>query len=430
MKRVIESAYPTSFRKIEAEELGMHLKHHHSVVLVGMKRVGISNFLRFFLNHDDIVPTYIKDGVEQIFVQVDLNDLVERNIFAFWTLLLTRVVDSVQHSDLPESVKGQCRKLFVQSIQLKDQFFTIDSLRKSLEALVEAGYYPSLFLIRFDRLYDIVTPEFLSNLLGLRDAVKHKLSYVFTSYRPLHDLSPEIFKKQFLTIFSRDMYLPPANKSDMNIVMDTLERQYHTSLDDATRKALVDLSGGYVQYLQLAIIRLREEKTPMNNALALFSFLSRDEQIIFQSEELFDSLTKSEKETLLHIKQGKSVPPSERELTRYLWNTGMVHDVDGKTVLFSPLFDDYVGKLSLNSSNGKEFTKKEHVLFTFLKAHEGELCEREAIIEAVWPEHEDIGVSDWAIDRLVARLRFKLKEKGSPYQVVTVVTRGYKLTKS
>jgi len=51
--------------------------------------------------------------MENIFVQVDLNDLIERNILAFWTLFLTRLVDSVQSSSLPESDKRQSRKLFV-----------------------------------------------------------------------------------------------------------------------------------------------------------------------------------------------------------------------------------------------------------------------------------------------------------------------------
>jgi hypothetical protein len=429
MKQVIESAYPMSFRKTEAEELGSHIKHHHSVVLVGMKRVGISNFLRFFLNHDGIVPTYIKNGMEQIFVQVDLNDLMERNISAFWTLLLTRVVDSVENSGVPEGVKKQCRKLFVQSIQLKDTFFTVDSLRKSLVILVGAGYYPTLFLIRFDRMKESLTPEFLANLLGLRDAVKHKLSYVFTSYRPLHDLSPEVFQKRHLTVFSSDMYLPPAHDADMHIIIETLQKQYHTELHPDTQKALIELSGGYVQYLQLAIIRLKEEKAIPTKTMDLFTFLTGDEQINFQSEELFDSLTKQEREILLSVKQGNEQTTEDCQTAAYLWNTGMVKDIKGKTVLFSPLFDEYIGKLSMTSSTGKEFTKKEHLLFTFLKVHEEELCEREAIIEAVWPEHREIGVSDWAIDRLVARLRSKLKDHGSPHQIVTVVTRGYKLVK-
>jgi hypothetical protein len=287
--------------------------------------------------------------------------------------------------------------------------------------------YPSIFLIRFDRLKDVVTPEFFSNLLGLRDAAKHRLSYVFTSFRPLPDLSPDVFKKQFLATFSRDMYLTPATPSDMHIIMDTLEHQYHTNLDNETRQAVIDFSGGYVQFLQLTLVRLKEEPTKVRNSTELLKLLSADEQIVFQSEELFESLTKGEKEVLISIVRGMAIRDEERKQTQYLWNTGMVKDVNRKTVLFSPLFSSYVASLTGAPVVNKEFTKKEHLLFTYLKDHVGELCEREAIISAVWPEHEEMGVSDWAIDRLVARLRTKMKEHESPYQIVTVVTRGYKL---
>jgi DNA-binding winged helix-turn-helix (wHTH) protein len=429
MKHVMEASYPLTFRKREASGLGEHIAHHHSVVLIGMKRVGISNFLRFFLYHEKIIPTYIHNGLEQLFVHVDLNDLVERNISAFWTLLLTRLVDAVQRSDISESEKKQCRRLFVQSIQLKDQFFTVDSVRKVLETLVAGGLYPTLFLIRFDRIAEAITQEFFSNLLGLRDAVKQKMSYVFTSVRPLGDLAPDVFHRVHLSVFSRDMYLPPATGDDMHIILDTLETQYHAPLDKNTRSALVELSGGYVQYLQLGIIRLREEKTLPATPSALFSLLSKDEQIVFQSEELFESLTKTEKEILLLIQQGNHLTETQKNSAAYLWNTGIVREKKGKTVLFSPLFDDYAGKLSGDGQTGQEFTKKEHLLYSYLKSHEEELCERETIISAVWSEHEDLGISDWAVDRLVARLRSKLKIQGSPYQIVTVVTRGYKLVK-
>ncbi len=429
MKHVIEESYPISFRKAEAEELGAHLKNRHSVVLVGMKRVGISNFLRFFMYRDAISQTYIRDGLETIFVHVDLNDLIERNIAAFWTLLLTRLVDAVQRSKLPESEKRSCRRLFVQSIQLKDQFFTVDSVRKVLESLNGAGLYPTLFLLRFDRLSDVVTPEFFSNLLGLRDAVKQRMSYVFTSYRPLSDLAPDVFKKQSLSIVTKEMYLKPVRTDDINAIVDTLKAEYHTSFDEKTTDALIALSGGYVQYLQLAIIRLHEEKTIPSAKAELLELLSKDEQIVFQSEELFESLTKVEKEMLLQIKQGNPLSPEQKDSAKYLWNTGIVKDEGGKTIFFSPLFTEYLGTLSMVLTTGKDFTKKENLLYIFLKAHEDELCEREAIIEAVWPESRDLGVSDWAIDRLVARLRGKLKVHHSPYQVMTVVTRGYKLVK-
>src|SRR5260221_14021921 len=102
MPDIIEAKYPSTFRKLQATQLGSHIRHHNSVVLIGMKRVGISNFLRFFLNHPQVQKTYIKNGMTHYFIPVDLNDLVERDIFPFWTLVLTRLVDATEKHDLPE----------------------------------------------------------------------------------------------------------------------------------------------------------------------------------------------------------------------------------------------------------------------------------------------------------------------------------------
>jgi Transcriptional regulatory protein, C terminal len=429
MKQVIESGYPIQFRDKESQQLGQYIKQQKSVVLIGMKRVGISNFLRFFINHPDVPSIYIKSSQKQLFVQVDLNDLIERNLSAFWTLLLTRVVDAAENSNLPESDKKACRKLFVQSIQLKDHFFTLDSVRKVLETIVASGLYPTLFLIRFDRLSEVFTEDFFGNLLGLRDSLKQQMSYVFTSHRALPELSPTIFKKQFLTTFTKDMYLPVATHEDMNIIAQTLIDQYHVNPDEHVLKQILTLSGGYVQYMQYALIRLHDMGS-VHPSDSLLTDLSSDEQILFQSEELFDSLSKTEKELLLQIQQGVQPTADVKDKTIYLWNTGIVQEVNGTTSLFSPLFASYVGSLSVNTQLGKDFTKKEFALFTYLESHVGALCEREALIDAVWPESHEMGVSDWAVDRLVARLRSKLKAQHSPYQIETVVTRGYKLIKT
>ena len=57
------------------------------------------------------------------------------------------------------------------------------------------------------------------------------------------------------------------------------------------------------------------------------------------------------------------------------------------------------------------------------------MCEREDFIDAVWPEYAEAGVSDWAIDRLVARVRNKLKTQEIDYEIQTIITRVYKLVK-
>ena len=58
----------------------------------------------------------------------------------------------------------------------------------------------------------------------------------------------------------------------------------------------------------------------------------------------------------------------------------------------------------------------------------GQVCSREAVIEAVWPEAQGAGVSEQAIDALVRRLRDRLAELDPDYQyVATVRGHGFRL---
>lgn len=427
---VIEKDYPVTFREEDAKGLGKQLAHRHSVDLVGMKRVGIGNFLRFFLYNQAVVPTYIHPSDKYIFVPIDLNDLVEREIFPFWALTMKRIVDAVERSNFPDLDKKQIESLFLSSIQTQDLFLLIDSVRRLVGEIVGHDITIVLFFLRFDRMKDVVTPSFFDNLQGLKDAANQKLAYVFTGDRSLDVLSPSVFPKASLSVFSKVLSMKPANPQDTKIIYDTYRRRYNLALSPLIEDALLHLANGYVQYLQLALIILNEKKEQLpETAEDLFTVLTRDERIILQSEELWESLSKDEKDVLMKVALGSVVSPDEKAKTPYLWDCGFVVETGQEQKLFSELFAHYLR----SHDEGKQdnhivhFSKKEHLLYTLLEQHVGEICEREKIVETVWPEYSEFGVSDWAIDRLVARVRAKLKQQKSQYEIITIRTRGYKL---
>lgn len=439
-KSILETQYPLGFRESESKALGNFLKNRNSVVLTGMKRVGISNFLRYFIYHKETARTYCTNNnspaQNHLFIPVDLNDLVERDIFPFWMLTLKRIVDNIEVSPLADEIKKDVEAFFLDSIQSNDLFLLIDCVRRSLIKIVSANFLPTIFYIRFDRMKDSATPQFLNNLEGLISATHHKLSYVFTSSRKLDQINPDVFKHANLSFASNNLFVKPAKKEDMDIISQTYLTQYNLNLSPDLKKWLFELVDGYVQYMQLALIILSESKSTLDNISSkeeLLKILINDERVALQSEELWDDLTQPEKDILLKAVSKKTVSKEEKEEAKYLWETGIITHSDSKTSIFSPLFEDYLSNLSTKftqDTSSTEFSKKENLLFNFLKENLDQICEREAIIEAVWPEEEAIGVSDWAIDRLIARVRTKLKKQNNSFEIITVKTRGYKLTTS
>lgn len=62
-----------------------------------------------------------------------------------------------------------------------------------------------------------------------------------------------------------------------------------------------------------------------------------------------------------------------------------------------------------------------------LYSEAGAVCDRDSIIEAVWPGTDGLGVSEQAIDALVRRLRDRLQEIDENNYVVTVRGHGFRL---
>lgn len=426
----VEADYPLEFRQKDATALGEHLRFRHSVELVGMKHVGIGNFLSFFLNHPDVVDKYINHGEKHLFISVDLNDLVEREIYPFWILMFKRLVDQVENSEIAHPDKKEVSALFLASIQSQDVFLTIENLRKALNIIVKNETLPTVFLLRLDRLKEVMSEDFFGNLEGLVDATGQKLAYVFTSYKSLGEIAPVLFEKKYLTLFSHKLYIKPANETDTKVIFETFQKKYNLDLDAKLTTQILLLSGGHVQYLQLTLIiltsKMKEGAVPVGNLLTL---IVSDERINLLCEEIWESLTGVEQEVLKKIRGGKKVSEDDKKNAQYLWDTGIVAAKDSRAAIFNGLFESYLA--SSNSpkevDSAVDFTKKENLLFKMLLDNRGEVCEREAIINTVWPEYEEVGVSDWTIDRLVARLRTKLKLQNSNYSIKTVRTRGYRL---
>ncbi len=425
MDHVIETTYPFDFRKSDAKKLAQQINKRRNTVLIGMKRVGISNFLRFFLYHPEIAEKYL-NSKNHLFIPVDLNDLVEREVFPFWVLTFKRISDAVEKSNLSKEIKKEIEQYFLDSIQSQDLFLTIDYLRKSLRVISENGILPTIFLIRFDRMRGSITSEFFNNIQGLFDATHGKLSYVITSDHALDQLEPDIFNKQSVSVFSDNLYIKPAEKNDTKIIYDSSIKQYHLNLKLEITRELLRIVDGHTQYLLYGLISIGENKENFTSD-NLFEFLINEERISLQSEELWETLSPSEQNILIKVLNKEKLTSSEIKDGQYLISTGFF-DLDSLEI-FNKIFEYFVktkDEERKKEKNVTELSKKEHLLLSFLEKNKNEICEREEIIEAVWPEAESLGVTDWAIDRLVARLRAKIINKN--YEIITIKTRGYKLT--
>lgn len=427
----IETLYPLTFRKEEVQMLGDHLRHRHSVELIGMNRVGVSNFLNFVLYRKGVIENYVSKTEKHFFIPVDLNDLIELELTPFWILTFKRIIDASNNLQISSKIKQNLSHHFLRAIQLQDTFMAIEGIRECLSELIAIGYFPTVFYIRFDRFKEVINTEFLTTLHGIARALDDRLAYVFTSYRDLADVSPSAFSKKSLFLFSHPMYLKPASDSNSNIILDELCKKYHVPLSNSLKALIVDYSGGHAQYIQLSLLVLSEKlKKKKFSETQCLDIIAKDERINLLSEEIWESLLEEEQLILRKLLSGKIITPNDMKIAKYLWDTGLISPGKGKHIIFSQFFRQFIDrtkKKNVSTNQVVELTKKEHELFNTLNNNLHEICDREQIIEKVWPEYSDLAVSDWTIDRLISRLRNKLALQNSSHEIITVKTRGYKM---
>ena len=275
-----ESFYPMSFRSKDIFCFTESIKLHQSVELIGMKRVGINNFLRYFLIKKDKLL-----DKKFIIIMIDLNNLFEREVFAFWRLTLKRITDVVKQSSLPEDVISKISHSFDISIQTNDALVTFDGIREAISLIVQNQYNPVFIFNRFDRLKDAATEEFYDNLIALKDAGHSRTSFIFTSYRELEKLRPDVFKYTSSSGFSQRIYVKPVNLMDSQVVSDQIEKQYQLKIDQKHHQTLLEMCGGHIQYLRLSLLAVHEYlKIYSKISSHFFQLLGQNERVIFQSD--------------------------------------------------------------------------------------------------------------------------------------------------
>ncbi len=103
-------------------------------------------------------------------------------------------------------------------------------------------------------------------------------------------------------------------------------------------------------------------------------------------------------------------------------------DVTHQDTVLPPLEVDVAAGIVRLDRQPVTLAPKEFALLAFLHARQGQVCSKDEIGTAVWPEYEDGSVYDYQIENLVRRMRAKLEpDPANPQLILTVRGRGYKL---
>lgn len=242
---------------------------------------------------------------------------------------------------------------------------------------------------------------------------------------------PEIAKHLRSRIFSNVLYFPLYNKEDVRGFIDFFSKEWRMSFNKEEVDKITAMCGGYFWLIKQVIRIIRDNPT------LKFDEIGENPQIRITIEQLYISLLDSERKVLQNLVQGKKIESDlEKHSLEYLQK---IHLVKGNEITV-PFLEDYFrehspkievelrdNRIYINSVNiDNHFSQKERRIFKALLSKKNRIVTRDELAKAIWPINTDNFYSDWAVDRIISRLREKIKLLGFSKEVIkTERNKGY-----
>ena len=267
---------------------------------------------------------------------------------------------------------------------------------------------PTTFIIdHFEELLERGDQNLFNQLRVVRDSSKYHVTYLIVIGRQL-DLSAYANQLEnfFELITETKFYFPACSLEETNEVIDIIAKRLELTLAETAQEAIYQYSGGIPALIKSWLLRGQEQVNASQRAQGTLN-------------RIWSALTISQQQSLQSLLKN-NVPVEDKALLQ--WKV-----VENNKIL-SQALQDFIGQqqpLKNIDTLHNNLTATEFRLYEHLKQHPDQICDRDHLIAAAWPEDNPEGVSDEALDQAMSRLRRKLS--GHDYEVKTIKGRGYLL---
>jgi len=272
------------------------------------------------------------------------------------------------------------RRALGENASAADEFDALDMLIE--KRLAENDDKLALLLDRFEILAD--DSAIASNLRALRDAHKYQLTFVTATRRPLDPTSElaELF-------FGHTIWLGPLSQRDTQWNVTRYAQRVGQDWDQKVAAQMQELTWGYPSLLRAV------------------------------SEAYAGGAQ-------LDLTELREHPSIQRRVKEFWDDAPSESDVRSSALEGLLLLELAAGPQGFDTS---QLTEKEFLLLEYLQAHPDEVCSKDALVQAVWPEDViyERGIRDDSLAQLVRRLRVKIEpDPSEPRYIQTVPGRGYR----
>lgn len=306
----------------------------------------------------------------------------------------------------------------------------------------------------FHMLFEIEGSEinyYVDILSNLREVYPPKLSFLMLAAGEVDEQRLERLGR-FALYFTKNTYwMEFRDVESVNIIMDEIEERLGKSLSKESREWILKNTGGDPPVIKAAAEKeLNADKRYLVGELEIkdaYEFIGK----LFldgRYRRIIEGLSDESKQWLIS---------RDGEPTQFIEESGLFvlsKKDDDQWVSYSPLFERFIkgeaeGVKSANGFNSADtfskqdkssgridkplkntrdikpyLTGQEIIILTLLESEEGKVVEKEDIAKAVWGEDWASEYSQWALDKMISRLRKKLEKHNFKKVLKTVRGRG------
>lgn len=390
------SNIPKYFRKELVRQIFNASNDSQNIQLVGIKGIGKSLALRMIDAYQEEIKKNLKIGKKVNVYLSDLGLLPDRSSDSILRFIFSKVLGSVAGgADLTFNLQ---------------KYFDNNRL-EGVKTVIIVDSFESVY-----GLGQVEVVEFLKNLYVKNSDL---LTFVFSLNKEITEQSSmATFGGSGQILLDKIIYFKAFDRDESEWFLNSLCQMGKIDMPEKDKKFILDSSGGY----PACIKRIVE-----GYAAGL------DIRKVIEDPRILSGLAYN----FEMIRSGVADYLASNNVSM-LQKYGIITEHKGNFI--SKAFENYINLTSGNVKNNGtvekigelEFnvrlTSSEYKVLSYLIKNKNRICSRDEIIESVWGDKANKGISDHALDQLVSRVR--KKTKNSNITIETIRGRGHKFINS